>query len=355
MKYILINAYFNKNLGDDMFVAKLLSRYSKRKFLLLTRKRFLITNKSRNIKQLSLLLVLMNKIINKVFKKELIIQHIKKKSEAIIRIGGSIFIQPSDWKEKNRAVKINHNNLFYIGCNYGPSSEKSFFSFVEQQIKISSDICFRDKYSYNLFSHLENVRYAPDVLWGYDYPEIIEGDGIGISVIEIENRPSLSRYADLYYLNIVKMINYFQSINKRVVLLGFCEPEGDTRAIKKIKSMLVNDNIEMEIYNGNIDKFLNIINSCDSIIATRFHAMIIGWALRKKVFPIIYSKKQTHVLDDMEFVGNKWDLLSGEQFNVSFNEMFGLNNIIYDEQLNRLKSESEKQFEMLDKFLKEEN
>ena len=36
-------------------------------------------------------------------------------------------------------------------------------------------------------------------------------------------------------------------------------------------------------------------------MATRFHAMMIGWMLSKKVLPVVYSAKQTNVINDIGF------------------------------------------------------
>ena len=51
------------------------------------------------------------------------------------------------------------------------------------------------------------------------------------------------------------------------------------------------------------------MNECETIIATRFHAMILGWVLGKNVVPIVYSTKQTQVLADCGFQGPMWNAL----------------------------------------------
>ena len=45
---------------------------------------------------------------------------------------------------------------------------KNILNFQEKIFKICTDICFRDKYSYNLFKDIENVRYAPDYAFSYN-------------------------------------------------------------------------------------------------------------------------------------------------------------------------------------------
>ena len=45
-----------------------------------------------------------------------------------------------------------------------------------------------------------------------------------------------------------------------------------------------------------------------AVIATRFHAMILGFLFGKPVYPIIYDEKQSYVLQDLNFFGNSTPL-----------------------------------------------
>ncbi|MEI3326743.1 MAG: polysaccharide pyruvyl transferase family protein [Thomasclavelia sp.] len=49
-----------------------------------------------------------------------------------------------------------------------------------------------------------------------------------------------------------------------------------------------------------LEGILNCIGSAEIVIATRFHAMILGWCMGKKTLPIVYSSKMTHVLEEFE-------------------------------------------------------
>ena len=54
------------------------------------------------------------------------------------------------------------------------------------------------------------------------------------------------------------------------------------------------------------------MNGCKTIVATRVHAMILGWVLGKNVVPVIYSEKQTQVLADVGFSGPLWNAQAGQ-------------------------------------------
>ncbi len=62
-------------------------------------------------------------------------------------------------------------------------------------------------------------------------------------------------------------------------------------------------------YDGtNVEEMTGAIAESEYVIATRFHAAILAMAAGRPVFPIVYSDKTIHVLDDIDFDGNFVDL-----------------------------------------------
>ena len=81
----------------------------------------------------------------------------------------SIIIQNSTY-DKEYVFDNFNANTFIIGANFGPYTSEEFLFHAIQQISKTRDCCLRDRYSYNLLSkQLSNVRYAPDILFGYSY------------------------------------------------------------------------------------------------------------------------------------------------------------------------------------------
>lgn len=275
-------------------------------------------------------------------------------TDAVVKIGGSIFIEPENWTDGQRYVAAYEKakKLFYIGANFGPYTSESFMENVKQRIAKSTDCCFRDTYSRDVFSMLGNVRCAPDVLFGYqDYPAKKEGSGIGISVISLSERKGLEKHSDEYCQTIAQLCDICHERNIPVTLFSFCEAEGDTNAVTEIMSRMIHkDSTDYCIYKGNLDTFLNKMNERKYWIATRFHAMILGWSMGKAVLPVIYSKKQTNVISDVGYTGAVWNLLSGEL--CSAEQL--LSNCMNNKTIctERFKLESEKQFAGLDAFVR---
>ena len=254
-----------------------------------------------------------DRVCNKTIGKQIGKRCLERNADATVHIGGSIFIEPEHFVPPREYYS--NPNLYIIGCNYGPSKTEAYYDYIWTRLQKAQDVCFRDGYSYGMFSSLKHVRVAPDVLFGYpDYPAPKKGHGVGISVISLDERPGLKHMADAYYRSIAQVIDQCAQRDVSVKLFGFCSDEGDRTAIEHIKNRCKTGKFEICEYDGNIDGMLDDINACEYMIASRFHAMIIGWCLSKKVFPVVYSDKQLHVMDDVGYTGDYWDLREKKEY-----------------------------------------
>ncbi|GIO19649.1 hypothetical protein J18TS1_27490 [Oceanobacillus oncorhynchi subsp. incaldanensis] len=318
MKKIMINAYTNLNLGDDLFIKILIERYPNTKFILYAPKKYKeIFKNNKNIK-------IYNKdnIVYRAF--DLIFRQLRlnftikdliaNKANAIVKIGGSIFIQNKGWNIKNisRSLIPKRKPIFVIGANFGPYTDENFYKFHYNLFQNYTDVCFRDSKSRDLFKDLNNVRQADDVVFQLEgVKTLYSKNSIVISVIKPSIRDSLKEYDNIYYNKLKDIITYYVNNNYTVNMLSFCCNEKDDEAIKKIKNLLpdkIKKHVKGNYYNGDINNFLEIISSAKYVIATRFHAMILGWVYNKPVFPICYSEKMNNVLNDVNFEGLKTDL-----------------------------------------------
>ncbi|SHR97647.1 colanic acid biosynthesis protein [Mycobacteroides abscessus subsp. abscessus] len=330
MKKILVDAYFQQNLGDDLFIKVLLDRYPNFEFHLLTaKKEYELTFRHyKNIKILKSSELKFGKWSYNLFYKlnESFLNF--RQYDAYVLIGGSIFIQNSNWEEqlKERSYlpkKFNElgKKTFIIGANFGPYDNKLFHEKYKSFFTMFDDICFRDKYSYNVFKESNNVRMGPDVIFNLKIEEIEKLDNtIGISLIDLETRENLVKYSHNYNMKSKEIITGLVDAGYKIRLFSFCENEGDNKVINDIlKNIDENylENIKVINYKGNINEILKDLQECCTVIGSRFHSIILSLLFKSKTIPIIYSEKTTYQLNDLNFKGNNYTIRDIDQLNLN--------------------------------------
>lgn len=359
MKKIYIKAFAHLNFGDDLFVKILCERYPNTKFYI-SCSRFTDTP-FENVHNLT--------IMNRRHFKGMIIQNTKRLMnkmkldinfpfDAQVYIGGSIFIEPDDWDESHKyyleleSEKIGKKIPYYIiGSNFGPYCSKKFVDLHHNYFKYDvQDICFRDIQSYNLFSNLRNVRYAPDVVCSYEIPKEEKKNIVLISCIYNDKREGLGFFSNEQYISkMAEICEQYIKMGKEIVLLSMCNEQKDNITCKEINKRLRKKAKVVE-YQGDIEQILHLFAVSEYIIATRFHAMILAWITKTPVFPISYNTKTINVINDYQFIGQYCKI---EAFgNSSFSKIDQNRKENYVFSIDQIRKDAERQFEALDKFIR---
>lgn len=311
---IYLKAYTRMNLGDDLFIKKICSKYPNQKFCILADKKYKkIFKNIRNLKIMSYNYSNLEKIKRNYAeyrKKHLnFIKRICKKCNAHIYIGGSIFIENGKISlDRTKDLIIEMNNFedrYIIGANFGPYVSKEYFDCVHDELVPSLNrISFRDLESHNLFDDLENATYAPDVLFSLEVPNNEnKKKELGISLIHHLERKELKNKYDEYLEQLKKISIKYIKNGYTIRLFSFCSYEKDNVAIDEFLNRMPTEyksNIEIEYYEGDIDNMLDKISKLDTIIATRFHSIVLGLKCGCNVIPICYSNKSVNLLNDLK-------------------------------------------------------
>lgn len=349
MKRIFVMAYLRNNFGDDLFVSELIDRYPKDMFYIdVINMKFAESFKDKNNVEITL-------SEEENFRKIDV-----NKYDGYVYIGGSIFMEggkvynlDEDCFNFVKKCKEKNKPFFYISSNYGPYKTEEYFNLSKKNFEHVTDICFRDRYSHELFKDIEAVRYAPDLLFSYEIGEVSkEKDTVGISVIDLEIRDEFKSIEKEYIEFLVNNINNYLENNKKVYLFSFCKEEGDEVAIQKILESLKENNNYNNIcvvkYLGNIKEFLKQYMKMEYMICQRFHSVILSYICKQKYYIISYSKKICNIIEDLKLCDNYLKLMD-----VSPNKIIELKdfNKVDEVNLKNIKNESKKQFEKLDEFL----
>lgn len=360
MKKVLLYAYDQRNLGDDLFVHTIANRYPDVKFYLWSD----AVNKTTFscLKNLEVLDQDSSKIrFLKKIRPSFVAKYKNQKEDScdcIVFIGGSIFMEYDNWQQTLAwwEYEAQRHKIYVLGANFGPFHTDAFrdgFSKVFEKIE---DVCLRDRYSQALFADVETVRCAPDILFSYPMPERnADEKKVFVSVIDCASKDEgdndLTVYEHAYIETMVTLLTGLIEKGYKIVLSSFCKAEGDENAIEKIRAELPEDKTKAVNYNGtNAQEVLDQISESSMIIASRFHAAIFGFAADKPVLPVIYSDKTKHVLEDASFQGQCLDIRNLEQIDID--ALIKNSDRQRLPKIDQLKKESESHFMKLDPLLK---
>lgn len=347
MKKVFLIAYTKLNLGDDIFLTILLKKYSEIQFFInipdIKERKFLIDIRNINFIEYST-------------RRDINIEEY----DAFVYIGGSVFMEHAwefneyiEYSEFVLKCKQMDKPFFYISSNFGPHNTKEYFEVSELIIRNCKDVCFRDIYSYNLFSHIPSVRYQPDVILGYDIKNINQQkDTVGISVIGFDMRNELSEYEEKYYNLLKNSIKMYIKEGKSVVLFSFCKFELDEIGIEKLlKYFSIEELLKIRLvkYDGDIEVFINEYKNIEYMIVTRFHSMILSAICNQKIYCLSYSKKINNVVEDLNFEINIKNIDEIEEEEFINLQLFRKVN---EEKIEKIKEYSKKQLEEFGKFVK---
>ncbi len=379
-----IRAFVSGNLGDDLFIDTLCTRYPETNFILCGKYKF-----KKNFKNLSnltyvsidsLFMKWLFRAINIVpflFGKIVVLFHkpnpytrytcfdfISRHSHHNILISGSIFMQdPSSHFVLDgylkKELKYYQTSPYVIGCNFGPFHDIEYLEFFKKCFDTASCICFRDSYSHSLFKEKPNVKWAPDILFTYKPQNAILPsikDYILISVIN-PNKDNASVSHNAYLLTLHKLIKYLLSQNEKIVLMGFCNEQGDMQIIDKLMEQFPNSDKLLSFNYPDIDyhQATGYIANAKYILATRYHAMILGMLFHKKVYPISYNEKMIHVIEDLCPSLPYINLESIEQLNVEllYQDILKSDLPLFD--IAPIVKQAHQHFEEIDLILKQKN
>ena len=363
MKKVFLYAYDHVNLGDDLFIHLITKRYSNVRFFIWTSKMNKRTfRKVDNLKVIAADAIFM-KMLDKLHKSIplRLKNRYEKKADAVVYIGGSIFIEYGSWKDmlnwwEYEAICY---SFYVLGANFGPYMHEEYREGLDCVFKKMKDVCFRDRYSKAEFKNNPMVRYAPDILFGYPIPQVPQKKGqIFVSVIDCIEKSgksdSLCIKGEIYISKMASLFDCYVRDGFSIVLVSFCKAEGDENAILQILDQMGNEKKKMarilKYYGDNEDEILEALSESEYIIASRFHAAVLGIAAGKPVFPVVYSDKTLHILEDIGFEGNYIDIRNEDSYDYNYSRKNLDQNYILKAE--RLAEESKKHFLKLDEILR---
>jgi len=321
MKKVYLYAYDRQNLGDDLFVHTITKRYPNVQFYIWTgaenKAIFKCLPNLKIIDKNSKWVQFLHKI-----RPSLVSRYryaLEDKCDAVVYIGGSIFMEDPDWQRLTQwwDYEAESRPFLALGCNFGPYTSEAYREKMASIYGKMKDVCFRDRYSYELFKDIPTVRQAPDILFNCPMPQICADEkNVFVSLIDCGGwgkSEELKNAEESYISGMARLLSEYLEKGYSLTLASFCHIEGDESAIAKLRQAMgvcADDNRVRDLYydGTNADALLSAIAGAGFVVASRFHATILALAAGRPVLPIIYSDKTVHVLEDLGYNGVTVDL-----------------------------------------------
>lgn len=322
MKNVYVIYYNVINFGDDLFLHVLSQRY--KNLLQIDRRSSAPFREYSNITtQAGRFTDLIRRSSRKLgITKAMLPRDVKKTSDLVLWVGGSILLESNGikyWRQWHKDLRAMGLPYYILGCNYQPGTSPEFRQLVGQIIDESQDTCFRDGASYAEFQDHATTRLASDLALALDTSrwEGVEKEKTTlISVINLDaTHPEALRRR--YESAIVRVAANYAERGYRPILVSFCKSEGDEVAVDRISAAAHRElgfAPDTHLYRGDIDATLHLFATAEAVVATRFHAMILGLLFGCATVPVAYSTKTPDFLNSVRFDGPRFDLDTIEDF-----------------------------------------
>ncbi|MDT2747770.1 polysaccharide pyruvyl transferase family protein [Vagococcus fluvialis] len=299
---ILISAYLDNNLGDDLMIKMVAKELSSHK-LYLCNSDSIVKKSFEDLENIFFLDESIYNIDYSIF-------------DVFLKVGGSMFIIDSigGIKQRIREIILLNKLKKYkikkiaIGSNYGPLSMKFSEKILKTELKKYDLLTVRDEESFDLLKKFDFKKTSyykfDDLVFDLNVSNLrnkstscSNANVLGISGYRPKNRKD-SYY---FYKNLAYVCDdYIESMNGSIKLIAFdSENENDISACYHIQNLSKHPSkIEIISYIGNSDTILEEINKCSHFIAIRFHAAVISELLNIPYFSIAYSNKMINLAKD---------------------------------------------------------
>ena len=207
-----------------------------------------------------------------------------------------------------RRMRESGRPCLMIGNNIGPVTTPEGEALFVDLLERLDDITLRDQASLEWIksrSQKVSARLAADPVLLYPLPSCSRSANlVGISV---NNNPKAPDRNEPYAESIARLVEQLLFAGLRVRLFGFDSgAENDAVIIARILERLPAGQarkVERCVYTGDLAGFLAAFGECEHIFASRFHALILALHFGIPFTPFAYLNKTTDLLNDIGYRG----------------------------------------------------
>lgn len=324
---VLLFACIEKNIGDDLFIHCICSRYSKIDFYIDSKAKYGDLREISNL-HFSRIFRIWNVLSNTSSSKQvinLLVHFCKKIMDCLLihkRVG--VYIVGNAFKNEEYVGKIQTewlrnriqlvDEFYLLSTNFGPYRDERWRRDCQEVFSNMKDVCFREEDSCKLFPGITNVRYAPDAVFSLGS---LKGNKKGntaiISMIdcnryEANRKDGLHILTEYYEKKLSEIADHLQEKKYEVILLTSNDNQDKLSADRIYKYCRYNDRVKAFHYTGNYKAVLKLYQDTKLVIGTRLHTIILAFLYNIPVFPVIYDIKVRNILESYNFTGKSIEI-----------------------------------------------
>lgn len=298
---IFLDAYFDNNFGDDLFIEILLKRYPQALFYA-----FLKEVPGKVLKRAA-------QFPNLVLLPGGCIMQESWEFDGFVMIGGDVLPDGVDYSERisrMRHVKESGGYVAMLGFSLYKDYSAETLEDLRKMAELADTIVIRDKASAERFKELvsrDKVMEATDMVFTLKYQPVQEEAKGPLGVIPRRKLYSTKEEHQAYCKAMAKVADaYLQStLQGSVRFLAFSTGEYDDRETARdiMELMEEKGRVQVVAYEGDTEGFWRAVSTCGSLLTTRFHGLVLALCLRIPFVPVPYEVKVTQLLDELEYEG----------------------------------------------------
>ena len=303
---IFLEAFVDTNFGDNLFLDITASRYADHEFYMCVKPEY---EESYILLERSLANLHLVRKTDRNFWKQM---------DGMFVIGGDMFADRADLSQliyQTGQIKKTGGFVAFLGNSLFPDYSPQTCADLKVMFSNADVVVMREQNSYEqlkkLAPHVPACSLA-DMVFSADiseYKETAVKKGLmGISVRKKASGGDEESYQRYCRGLCVLTETYLRaSKDNEIVFLSFsCGVFDDRKVVENILAgcpVWCHDRISHKAFDGNIRDFTGAVAQCESLICTRFHALVFALLFEKQFAPIIYEEKMERLLNEVGYTG----------------------------------------------------